>query len=300
MNIVKMLVPALIAGSLTVAASTVVNAQVETTTVRTTTTTTDSPFVLPGGVSYTVIDPVTGETRGVYDPMGKATFTMSPGLVVIDESTNKAVATFDGSGRVIALTSAPVLDPLLSSIDARRLQFDTVIKEIRTRGGYDEATILGLSSDLDRVNAQYVAYKSSGRPLTYAEELSLAVQLNSLGDRLAPFSKTTVFTPLIGARFVSTDGSLVVVDKFGGRNLAMQRRIDSEYAAGRLSNNQVARLKQELNDITTKQAQYTKGGKIKDSKQRILTEKLDRVQTDMDKDIASINEKRARIGIKVN
>ncbi|MBS1998839.1 MAG: hypothetical protein JSS86_21085, partial [Cyanobacteria bacterium SZAS LIN-2] len=45
---------------------------------------------------------------------------------------------------------------------------------------------------------------------------------------------------------------------------------------------------------------YTKGGKIKESKQRLITEKLDKVQTSMERDIASINEKRARIGIKVN
>jgi hypothetical protein len=115
-----------------------------------------------------------------------------------------------------------------------------------------------------------------------------------------PFSRTTTITPLIGARFITTDGTLVIVDQFGGRNLQMQRRIDAEYAAGRLSNSQVAKLKQCLNDVSTLQAKYTKNGKVRDSKQRLLTEKLDRVQTDMDKDIAYINDKRARIGIKVN
>ena len=80
----------------------------------------------------------------------------------------------------------------------------------------------------------------------------------------------------------------------------LQRRIDAEYSAGRLSNNQVAKLKEGLNDVSSLQAKYTRGGKIKDSKEKILCEKLDRVQTDMDKDIATINEKRAKIGIKVN
>ncbi|MBU6452370.1 MAG: hypothetical protein KGS72_11365 [Cyanobacteria bacterium REEB67] len=300
MKYLKLLVPALVAGSLTMAAQSAVFAQSEMTTVRTTTTTTSTPYVLPSTSTYVVVDPITGEQRGVYDPMQKATFAVAPGLVVIDNSSNQAVATFDSSGNVIALTSAPVFDPLLSSIDARRLQFDTMIKDLKVRGGYDEATILGLASDLERINAQESAYRASGRPLTYAEELSLAVQLNALGDRITPFSRTVTITPLIGSRFVSTDGQIVLVDSFGGRNLTMQRRIDAEYAAGRLSNNQVARLKEELNDVASLQAKYTKGGKIKDGKQRLLTEKLDRVQTDMDKDIASINEKRARIGIKVN
>jgi hypothetical protein len=277
-------------------------ADVETTTVKTTTITTQDPLVLPVGVSYVVVDPLTGASKGFYDPITKTVnFTLTPGLVVIDPTSNRAVATFDTSGNVIALTAAPVYDPLLVSIDTRRSDFGRIIKEIRLGGTCDDATISTLTADLDRINAQEVAYTANGSPLTYAEQLSLAVQLNDLGDRLVPFSRTTTtITPIIGPTFVTTNGTITVIDQFGGRNQHMQRRIDAEYAAGRLSNNQVARLKQELNDICTLQAKYTKNGVIKDSKQRILTEKLDRVQTDMDKDIAYINDKRARIGIKVN
>jgi len=297
----RKIMPALLVGGLIISTATVAFAQsVETTTVRTTTVTTD-PLMLPVGTTYVVVDPLTGVTRGVYDPILKKTdFALSPGLIVIDNTSNRAVATFDSAGNLVALSSAPIFDPLLVSIDSRRAEFDRVLVELKAKGTYDDATIAGLRDALDRINAQTVAYKSSGRPLTYAEELSLAVQLNALGDRLMPFSRTVTFTPLIGARFVTTDGQIVFIDSFGGRNLQMQRRIDAEYAAGRLSNNQVARLKQDLNDISTIQAKYTKGGKIKESKQRVITEKLDRVQTAMDRDIASINEKRARIGIKVN
>jgi hypothetical protein len=297
----RSIVPALVAGGLLMASTCAVMADSETTTVKTTTVTTSDPFILPVGVSYVVVDPVTGSTRGVYDPIRKsADFAISPGLVIIDNNSNRAVATFDASGNVIALSSAPVYDPLLVSIDTRRSDFDRIIREAKFKGSYDDATMAALRTALDRINAQEEAYKNAGRPLTYAEELSLAVQINDLGDRIYPFSSTTTITPLFGARFITSDGQIVLIDSFGGRNLQMQRRIDAEYSAGRLSNNQVARLKQDLNDVSTLQAKYTKGGKVRDSKQRILTEKLDRVQTDMDKDIATINEKRARIGIKVN
>jgi hypothetical protein len=283
------------------ASASAVLADSEITTVKTTTVTTSDPFVLPVGVSYVVVDPVTGATRGIYDPILKSVnFAVSPGLVIIENTSNRAVATFDTAGNVIALSSAPVYDPLLLSIDSRRGDFDRVIREVKFKGTYDDATMASLRTALDRINAQEEAYRNAGRPLTYAEELSLAVQLNDLGDRLVPFSSTTTFTPLIGARFITTDGQIVLIDSFGGRNLQMQRHIDAEYAAGRLSNNQVARLKQELCDISTLQAKYTRDGKVRDSRQRLLTEKLDRVQTDMDKDIACINDKRARIGIKVD
>ncbi len=302
MKYLRIIVPALIAGGLLMASSSAVLADIETTTVKTTTITTPDPLVLPVGVSYMVVDPVTGATKGVYDPITKTVnFTLTPGLIVIDSSSNRAVATFDAAGNVIALTSAPVYNPLLVSIDTRRSDFGRMIKEIRYSGSYDDATIAALNDQLERINAMEVAYTANGSPLTYGEELSLAVQLNDLGDRLVPFSRTTTtITPLIGPTFISSNGTIMVIDQFGGRNLQMQRRIDAEYAAGRLSNNQVARLKQDLNEISTLQAKYTKNGVIKDSKQRLLTEKMDRVQTDMDKDIAYINDKRARIGIKVN
>lgn len=303
MNYLKSIVPALLAGGMLMASGSMALADVETTTVKTTTVTSTDPLVLPAGVTYVVIDPATGLTKGSYDPIRKAVdFALSPGLVVIDPNTNNVVASFDAAGNLIALSSAPVYDPLLVSIDSRRADFDRVITQIKLKGTYDEAVVGGLRAALDQINAMEMSYKSSGAPLTYAQELALAVQLNELGDRLTPFSSvvTTTYTPLIGAKFISSGGQIVMVDSYGGRNLTLQRKIDAEYAAGRLSNNQVAKLKEELNDISSLQAKYTRGGHIKDSKQKVLTEKLDRVQTDMDKDIASINEKRARIGIKVN
>lgn len=295
------ILPVLIAGGLSLASAFACLADTETTTVKTTTITTGEPLSLSAGVSYQVVDPFTGRTMGVYDAGHKSVnFALSPGLVIVDDSSNKVVATFDSAGNAISLSSAPVLDPLIVSIDNRRADFDRTIRQIKVRGNVDEATIAALTTTLERINAQEEAYKNAGRPLTYAEQLSLGVQLNDLGDRIVPFSSTTTITPVIATRFVTTDGQIVLVDPFSSRNLRMQRQIDAEYAAGRMTNNQVARLKEELNDISSLQARSTKNGHVRESKQRFLTEKMDRVQTDMDNDVASTNEKRARIGIKVN
>jgi hypothetical protein len=300
-NYLTRIVPGLLAGGLIMASACAVLADTETTIVKTTTVTTSDPLLLPIGVSYVVVDPFTGITRGVYDPIAKSVdFALTPGLVIVDNNSNRVVATFDASGHVIALSAAPLYDPLIVSIDTRRADFDRTIREIKLHGDCDDATVASLKDALERINAQEEAYRNAGRPLTYAEELSLAVQLNDLADRLVPFSRTTTITPLIATRFITTEGHIVLVDELGGRNLRMQRHIDAEYAAGRLSNNQVARLKEELNDVSSLQAKYTRNGKVRDSKQRLITEKLDRIQSDMDRDIASINEKRARIGIKVN
>jgi hypothetical protein len=80
----------------------------------------------------------------------------------------------------------------------------------------------------------------------------------------------------------------------------MQRRVDDEYAAGRLSNDNVARLKSQLNEVSSLKTKYTRNGKLKDSNSKTIVMKLDKVQTSMDRNIADINSKRSRIGIKVN
>jgi len=275
----------------------------EITTVRTTTTTTDSApaaviTLTPGG-SYMVVDPVTGTMKGVYDPVrGLVGSSVAPGLVVIDNTSNRVVATFDASGRVIALTNVPAYDSLVVSIDARRAELEKMIANARPVMSDSVATVL--REELVSIASQESAYKLSGRPLNYEEALSLANRLNALSDRVVPYGKNVTFTPLIGSRFITTAGNLVMVDEYSARNVRMQRRIDDEYAAGRLSNDNVARLKSDLNDVASMQTRYTKNGRLNPSKTKTISMRLDKVQTSMDRNIANINSKRANIGIKVN
>ncbi|MBP9094751.1 hypothetical protein KBI23_27275 [bacterium] len=294
------LAAALLAGSLSLP----VRAD-EITTVRTTTVTNDSinvPVVTlsPGG-SYVVVDPVTGVMKGVYDPLrGLVGSTVAPGFVVVDNTSNRVVATFDGGGRVIALTSAPAYDSLVVSIDARRAELERMIANGRTANNFGDVTAQALREELASIAAQESAYRVSGRPLNYEEALSLANRLNALGDRVVPYMRGVTVTPLIGSRFVTSSGNLVIVDELSARNMRMQRRVDDEYAAGRLSNDHVARLKSQLNEVSSLQTKYTRNGKLKDSNTRTIVTKLDKVQTTMDRNIADINSKRSRIGIKVN
>lgn len=278
----------------------------EVTTVRTTTVTTDSlaaPALVtlsPGG-SYFVVDPVTGVMKGVYDPVrGLVGATIAPGLVVVDNTSNRVVATFDASGRVIAMTNLPAYDSLVVSIDARRAELERNIASGRSANNFGEVTAVALREELASIAAQESAYRSSGRPLNYEEALSLANRLNALSDRVVPYMRGVTFTPLISSRFITTSGNLVIVDELSARNLRMQRRVDDEYAAGRLSNDNVARLKSQLNEVSSLQTKYTKDGRLKDSRSKLIVTKLDKVQTAMDRNIADINAKRSRIGIKVN
>lgn len=290
----------LLAGSMTLPAR-----ADEITTVRTTTVTSDSTSVpvvtlSPGG-NYIVVDPVTGAMRGVYDPLrGLVGSTVAPGLVVVDNTSNRVVATFDSGGRVIALTNVPAYDSLVVSIDARRAELERMIASGRAANNFGDVTAVSLREELASIAAQESAYRVSGRPLNYEEALSLANRLNALGDRVVPYMRGVTVTPLIGSRFITTSGNLVIVDELSARNIRMQRRVDDEYAAGRLSNDHVARLKSQLNEVSSLQTKYTRNGKLKDSNTKTIVMKLDKVQTAMDRNIADINAKRSRIGIKVN
>ncbi len=277
----------------------------EITTVRTTTVTSDGlsvPLVTlsPAG-NYVVIDPVTGVMKGVYDPSrGLVGSTVAPGFVVVDNTSNRVVATFDGGGRVIALTNAPAYDSLVVSIDSRRAELERMIVSGRSANNFGDVTAAALREELASIAAQESAYRSSGRPLNYEEALSLANRLNALSDRVVPYMRGVTVTPLIGSRFVTSSGNLVILDELTARNMRMQRRVDDEYAAGRLSNDNVARLKSQLNEVSSLQTKYTRNGKLKDSNSKTIVMKLDKVQTTMDRNIADINAKRSRIGIKVN
>ncbi len=69
---------------------------------------------------------------------------------------------------------------------------------------------------------------------------------------------------------------------------------------GRLSSKQVADLKGELSEAATLQSKYTRKGIVSDSDQRKIQKRMDYVRSNLDKDIAIINGKRAKIGIRVD
>ncbi len=278
-------------------------ADTETTTVRTTTTTSNGQeLTLPTTSTYVLVDPITGNVRGNFDPTTGLTDTgmVHSGLVIINKDTGNVIATVDSNGRPIDVTSAPAFDSLVVSIDSRRSDLERMITEALSRGTMTAEQASSLRADLSRIESQEQAAKQSGGVLTYSEALSLALSLNSLGDRLVPFAQTTTITPLLGARFISADGQLRMVDGIEFRKLQLRQRIDDEYTAGRLSSQQVANLKDKLNEIASLETKYRKNGELSPSKTEKISVKLDSVKTKLDEDVAIINNKRSKIGLKVD
>ena len=185
----------------------------ETTTVRTTTT---AAIDLPSSSTYIVIDPATGISKGVYDPVtrlwnGQA---VPSGYYIVDQTSGKLMATVDTSGGLVALTTIPAVLP---------------------------------------------------------------------------------------SHFVVIDGKMMYFESdYALRRAQLETRIDEQYATGHLSNIQVKQLKQQISEITNLETKRKSNGTLKESTRREIERRFAEVQTNLDKDIAKINDKRVKIGIRAD
>jgi hypothetical protein len=110
----------------------------------------------------------------------------------------------------------------------------------------------------------------------------------------------TFVAPVVSQRFIVVDNKILFADDVTFRKAQLEQSIDDNYNAGRLSQRQVGDLKGQLNEIASMTTRYTKHGAISDSNRRRIDKRFDIVKADLDRDIGKINEKRAKIGIRVN
>jgi hypothetical protein len=102
----KFLAP-MLAASLAICASTVLAQNVTETTTQTTVETTAPNLVLPGGVTYSVVNPASGVIVGQYS----VGMSVPAGNYIIDQSSGKVLATVDGTGRLLTFSSFPTILP---------------------------------------------------------------------------------------------------------------------------------------------------------------------------------------------
>jgi hypothetical protein len=278
-------------------------ADTETVTVKTTTTSSDlQALVLPTSSTYVLVDPITGNVKGNFDPVHGLTDVrmIQPGLVVLNQDTGRVIATLDSAGKPIDIALVPAFDTLVTGINARRSSLETMITDGLSKGTIKPAQSEVLRAELRKIEDQEQVAAQSDGIFTYSEALSVALKLNNLGERIAVLAGSTAVTPLLSARFVDTNSQIVMVDDVKYRQIQLQQRIDDEYAAGRLSTQQVGRLKEQLDEVATFESKYTKHGQLSSSRTEEASNKLDKTKTKLDQDIALINEKRSKMGIRVN
>jgi hypothetical protein len=191
-------------------------ADTETTTVRRTTFFGNGQeLVLPPTSTYVLFDPNTGIVNGKFDPTRGFTDlqTVQPGLIVIDQPTGKIIATVDPAGKTIDVASVPAINSLVVAIYTRRCDLERMITDFLAKGIIDTTQASRLRAETDKIAADEFTAKQNGGILTYAEALSLAVSLNTIGDQLVSYTHTAPVEPLLGSRFAVVDGQIVMINR---------------------------------------------------------------------------------------
>ncbi|MDX2105798.1 MAG: hypothetical protein SFY67_05290 [Candidatus Melainabacteria bacterium] len=276
---------------------------IETTTTQTTTTNTSVPvFNLSANGTYQVVDPITGSLLGRYDQATRLVDgrTLQSNVVIVDKSNGDLVATVDSNGNILDIGVAPASQTLIVSIDTRRQDLNRRIDEALKKGHIDAKQASAMRAELGGIAPVDVFATEAVGSLNYRKALLMGYGLNTFSDRLIPLTHAQELVPVISPQFVSYGGGIIFVDGITSRKQRLARRIDDEYTAGRLSGNQVSKRKEDLNKISSLETKYRRNGELSRSNEKRVSIKLDKLSSDIDQNVASINQKRAHIGLRTD
>ncbi|MBL0185948.1 MAG: hypothetical protein IPP97_09475 [Candidatus Obscuribacter sp.] len=242
---------------------------------------------MPAFAQFESVETRTTTTTSTLDPLaGSTTYTKrtivtpsQPTTVVVPASVTIVT---DGSQVLSTTTSMPVIvrrDVVLPAT-ATYVMVDPLTGV--QRGIYNPAT--GVTTTLP--SGVVLAERSTNRVVAMVDNGRLV--------------EVTSMPTLTGSHVVLRNGVWTYLDETDYKIMVMERSVDDEYKAGRLSTSQVSDLKQRINEASSWKARYSKNGSLSDSRMRTLVSKIDAINTRMAKDVAYINGKRANIGIRVN
>src|SRR5271156_6388995 len=148
-------------------------------------------------------------------------------------------------------------------------------------GTYDYATRLLNGAPLPL--GTYVVEQSSGKVLATSDT----------SGRLIAFTSVPTTLP---EHFIVRSGVLFFLgSNYSARRAQLDAQINTDFAAGHLSNSDVKELRDKLAEIQSLEMKNRDDGTYKSSTAREIERKFARVQSDYAGDIADINEKRAKI-----
>ena len=271
------------------------SAMADTTTIETRTISSPA-FALPAGTPYIVVDPLSGKLFGDYS----STVRIPAGYYVAERTTGKVVATTDVNGNLIAITSAPATN-ILAQIQERRAALEQQIADAIAKNTVTVTEIKPLRTALEQVAQQEVVLRQGG-PVTFSQVAPLAYRLNVISSQLTPVVRTTTaYSPLLGERvYVQGNQVLVATNDFAARRALLDQRIQFEYDAGRLTNNQVKELRADLIKVANLELRKKRDGSLSSSNIRAIERRFNELTEDMQESIAHTNRRRANIGLKVD
>jgi len=274
-------------------------ADTTTTTVTTKTTAYEAPstsFVLPNS-TYVVIDPLTGAIKGDY-VMGTRVINglpLSSNYVVMDRISRRLVGTFDANGNLIDITTAPAASNVVVSVDSHRTALENQIDAMLRAGSITVAQADTMRLDIARL---FPGTTTTTRTVTYSNALTADSGLYSVEARLLPLASKTYVNKVVTPRVLSVNGQLILPDELTARRLDLERRVENEFALGRLTRDQMESLKLDLRAVANKESSFRSGGVLRDADAAVLAADMNAMQSKMDQYEANLNAG-VQIGTKI-
>jgi hypothetical protein len=205
-------------------------------------------------------------------------------ITVVDTSGTAKISV-DSFGNIISV-SAVKPELFLTTLDGRIHDIQRLIASGEASGRISRDRANAFRAELDRLTALEAQGRSGS--MTYVQALPIATQLDALSDRIAVSLSNQSLSPLIaGSRFVLTSGQVVLLDDVMVRRADLEGKISEQLAEGKLTPDQAASLRQQLDDIGKVEAQMRAGsGDLSFKQGRSLYGQFDKVGSRLDHYIA--------------
>lgn len=205
-------------------------------------------------------------------------------ITVVDNTTGTTKIAVDSFGNIVAIST---LQPSVYSatLDTRRDELRRLIASAEATGTIPHAQADSFRMELDRLTALQNAALAAG--LTSTNALPIAMQLDSLRDRVVTYSPSVTIQPLIvGSRFILQNNQVALLDDIVVRRADLEGRIASQLAAGKISERQAASLRSQLDESAVFERAMRTDGNLDFKESRQLYAAFDKVATRLDGYIA--------------
>jgi len=260
------------------------SALADTTTVTTRTVETGAPssFILPPS-RYVVVEPLTGTIRGDYmaDTRTIDGMPLTSDFVVVDKASRKLVATFDANGNLIDISAAPAASTVIAAVDSHRIGLQNQIDSLLAQGKMTNNQAESLRGEIATLfpTTTVVTRTYENTLGTNAALLTVESHLSSI----APATYTTSTAPV----FLRMNGQIILPDDLTRRKFKLERQMNNEFAAGRLTEGQFTLLKSDMSEIYNRESLYRMSGLMSDGDANRLSADLDAFQLKLDSDLSN-------------
>jgi len=201
-------------------------------------------------------------------------------VTVVDTSGTTKISV-DSFGNIVSVSSVKP-EIFVTTLDGRIRDIQRLIASGQASGRISEAQANDFRAELDRLVALETQGKSGS--MTYVQALPIATQLDALSDRITVVSNQPLPPLIAGSRFVLTTGQVVLLDDVMVRRADLEGKIAAKLAQGKLSPDQAASLRGQMDDIGRVEAQMrAQNGELSFKQGRNLYGQFDKVGSRLDR-----------------